>query len=357
MSATLIVAAPVVNEGDILAYRLPSLRLKVEGMNKKAEKLGKTALVLTHGERFVKAVVVVRCGVERKENREFVHVQVQGERPVLSGWVLAGVKEVMPNGEMLLKVVPGVEVPESYRNAAYGCEHCQMNRMRRELVIVKNVETGEFKQVGKTCLQDFLGGCDIDGYLAYYSMIAEVLAGCGDDEGYCAGRKDEGWFDPTDFLTVASAAIRHFGWMPASKARDEGKTATSALVGMALRNRHDDEKRVRAEIDEVLNDADVALAGTVLAWARGISQVEKSGYLYNLGVAARQESITYETAGLMASAIPAYQKAQEKAQVVVVGTPKVHVGTVGNREVFEGLTVTAVRCFDGEYGVRTLVRF
>jgi hypothetical protein len=357
---TAIETAAIVNEGEVLSYKLPALRAQIEKMNRKAVKLGMALLTLLVGERIVRKFKRTdTMGLEKTVEREYVKVTVTGERPILSGWVLAAVKNVMPNGEMLLSEVPGVTLPERFKSPAWNCEHCNMNRQRKELVIVKHVESGEYKQVGKTCLKDFLGGMDVKGYLAYYSMIVEVLSGDidPDEPGYCSEGRGALCYDPVYFLTVAALIIRKLGWVSVAKSRDTMIPATVNLVCAYVRDKYPDDKELRREVGEVSDD-DESLANAALIWARSHSPEATSGYLYNLGVAARQDCVMDKTMGIVASAISAYQRHLDKElerKAQGDKAHKVHVGTVGKREVFS-VTVKAVRCFDGNYGVRSLVR-
>ena len=357
---TAIETAPVVNEGEVLGYQLPALRKQIERMNRKAVKLGMALLTLLVGERIVRTIQHVNAaGNVLKSEREYVKVTVTGERPVLSGWILAAVKNVMPNGEMLLSEDPGVTLPERFKSPAWNCEHCNMNRQRKELVIVKHLESGEYKQVGKSCLKDFLGGTNVKGYLEYYSMIMEVLSGDvdPDEPGYSSDGRGAICYDPIYFLTVAALIIRRIGWVSVAKARDTMTTPTLTLVCMYVRGMYPEDKELRKEVGEV-SDADESLATAALTWARSHSPESTSGYLYNLGVAARQDCVMDKTMGIVASAISAYQRHLDKQQeqkAQADTAPKAHVGTVGKREVFS-VTVKAIRCFDGDYGVRSLVR-
>lgn len=349
----------VVHEAEILSYRLPRLRSTLEKMNRKATKLDKPRLTLDVGDRIVRTFTRTNAlGEEVKVEREYVQVTITGDRPVLSGWALAGTKDVMPNGEMLLSEVPGTEIPAEYRKPTWNCEHCNTNRRRKQLVIVRNVETGAYKQVGKTCLQNFLGGMDVKGYLAYYSMLIDIQPGDADPDepGYYSERGVVA-FDPVRFLTVTALIIRRLGWVSAAKAREDRTVSTARTVYSYILGKTPEDKELRQEVGEP-TEQDEALASAALEWARSHSPDTTSGYLYNLGVAARQDCIMDKTSGIMASAVSAYQRhldKEEERKREQEKSPKEHVGTVGKREVFS-ITVRAVRCFEGDYGVRSLVR-
>lgn len=53
-----------------------------------------------------------------------------------------------------------------------NCEHCELPRRRNQTFILENQSTGEIKQVGSTCIDDFLGEKALSKALWYYEMDA-----------------------------------------------------------------------------------------------------------------------------------------------------------------------------------------
>lgn len=120
---------------------------------------------------------------------DMVKVNIEGEMPVLSGWKFLStihhrkMPEVLSSG--------GVQ----YENAVFhsfflddeeklylesqldelqacppGCEHCNLPRLRNQTFILENQETGEQKQVGSTCIDDFLGEKSLKKALWFFEM-------------------------------------------------------------------------------------------------------------------------------------------------------------------------------------------
>jgi len=73
-----------------------------------------------------------------------------------SGWQFIGTIEHKENGNIIRKALE-VEVPEKYYSAPNECEHCHTIRNRLDTYLVRNTNTGEFKQVGKACLKAYTG--------------------------------------------------------------------------------------------------------------------------------------------------------------------------------------------------------
>ena len=52
---------------------------------------------------------------------------------------------------------PEKECPHEYREATTFCQHCNSNRRRNRVFVLRNVESGDHIQVGSTCVRDFIG--------------------------------------------------------------------------------------------------------------------------------------------------------------------------------------------------------
>ena len=62
-----------------------------------------------------------------------------------------------PGVENVIRNITSYKIPEKYWTAIGNCDHCKTERNRKDTYIVRNVKTGEFKQVGKRCLEDYTG--------------------------------------------------------------------------------------------------------------------------------------------------------------------------------------------------------
>lgn len=77
----------------------------------------------------------------------------------------------------LTRSVPGVEIPAEMFCAQGTCEHCGVKRYRKSVFIVRN-SAGEFKRVGSTCINLYLG-TNVLGVLEKYASFVGDL--CDDD--------------------------------------------------------------------------------------------------------------------------------------------------------------------------------
>jgi hypothetical protein len=74
----------------------------------------------------------------------------------LGGWSLVAVIEYLPDGSPIVREVPGMVTPSSFRTDSRGCDYCALDRNRKETFVVVHADKG-YKRVGRNCLSEFLG--------------------------------------------------------------------------------------------------------------------------------------------------------------------------------------------------------
>lgn len=226
----------------IESYKVEDLTAAVAKINRKAEKLGckpvgfwKVSAPYTEegleaiNQESVEAIGYVEGINARRVIRTFVNVSVFGEVPKLAGWEFCGVLEPLGEGN-LLKTVGNVELPESYRTVEAKCDHCHTIRRRLKTYIVRNESTGEIRQVGSTCIEDFLGGLSIEEVAQALECIFRIRALCGsaeEDEGMGCGKQS--WaVNVQDFMALAVQTVRTVGYTSSRNA--DGGMATGRVV-------------------------------------------------------------------------------------------------------------------------------
>jgi len=347
---------------DATIYRVPAcnveaLREQIAEMNKKAAKLGAPEIVLTQ----------VGTEIEKRKNAskieiEFVYhlFKVEGATPKLEGWTFVAVIEQLGE-ENLVKIVPGQVCPQEYRTTTYHCDHCETDRRRKEVFVLRH-DDGTHKQVGRNCLSDFLGGKSPEGVLAWAEIIFSLETTVRESES-------EGWggsrYSPSidEYVSVVAICIRRIGWI-SKKAAESMFPEPMTTSYLAWRVCTDASNRIIKETIEdkelYVEDRDLELAKAALEWAKALPTTE-GDYLYNLGVACRAGIVNFTTLGIIASVISAYQRHIDRVEELnIKGREKFldeHVGVVGQRSGFPALTVKSMKYFDGNYGVKTLVRF
>ena len=349
-------------------YNLDALRARVDKMTRRALRLGMEALVLTvTGEAFktfTENKIDEDTGRWRKVERtvRFVLVTLVGACPRINGWALAAVIQHEDGGN-LLRTVPGFEtmLPLRYRTAARTCEHCSQDRRRNDTYVLQS-ETGEWKQVGRNCLADFLRSTNAGAMAEYAEMLAdldEVVGEFEDDMGEGGGGRAE-YFAISRLLGQVACCVRVGGWCSRTEAKNsfEPKTATVDEALSLFSNKVWDRLSAADKIKLTPTDADDARAAGAIAWAHDLPVDVTNDYLWNIRVIAQREYIGYREAGLAGSIISAYNRhlEQEAARKYDRDHPSEYFGTVGEREVFT-FTVLSKREMASDYGVTTLVMF
>jgi len=327
---------------DIPAINFYGLKSRINQLNRRAPRLGCEPISLNVLRTYSKEKTDPITRLPYTQSR--MEIEIIGESPQLEGWCLLAAVETLANDENLVRCVPGCTVPEQYRSTDMHCDHCGTNRRRREVFILRH-EDGRTVQVGRTCIADFLGHVSASTLAsrAEYLMSADSLAEEAESDHYRTG---EIYLDISHFLGTVAICIRRLGW------ESRGKTEGMATADIAWSILNSNDKFIEEFIREnniVVEERDVELAKNALEWARKLE--DGNDYLYNLGVACRQEHVNWKTIGIVASAIAAYQhnceKQEKKGQ---------HVGEVGKRMDFE-VTVKRLRYFDSDWGVRTMALF
>lgn len=350
---------------QIPAANLEKFEANLAKLSKKAVKLGLDPIL-----PFVASNELKRLS-DGREHRVY-NVHLMCDVPKLNGWVFAGRLDHSQETGTLVRAVPNFsrEIPESYRTAMPACDHCKVRRYRRDSYIVCHEETGEFRQVGSTCLADFMGHdayrtaklAEFLSYALQYGRAGEQFVGA-----------DQRFIDTELFLGYAAWAVRKFGWVSGSAAKDRDDiTATRSLAADNLLRSHyytggivDEHGFMARGIGYVAyeepSEEDYALAAEAHAWVLGFEQkASLSEYESNVLVVAKAVTLEYRHLGLAASIVGVYanNKAREaKAKHAAPQGESKHVGKPDERLNFGAARVLHVTPLENYYGTKYLYGF
>jgi len=295
--------------------------------------------------------------------RRYYHIEVEGVAPTLADWTFVGTLEHTLVGN-IVKAIPGQELPPEYRTQSPKCDHCKKIRKRRDTYIVKNIN-GEFRQVGHSCVRDFLGGTS-PSTLAWLAECLGELNSASEEGGSYGGGKYA--IDPLTFLEYVSEFIIREGWVSSAASRayaekSGGDKALPTTSGKAWHNLFPglDTKEKPIPISEAAKTE----AAATLEYVKSFEgRTDLSGYEHNLFVACSLQFIDHSNTGLVASAVAAYRRhmgIEEKKRIQAekkktLAELSQHFGTVGERAEFT-LKVDGEHIFeDGQFGTRALYR-
>ena len=363
---------------DIMNYSIPemnmeSLEKKLTRIANKAAKYGCDFHYEKLGEHFEEKRFSEEVGWDSAENRPIYHrwtatvrmidIEASGLAAV-NGWRFAASLDYTPKGN-IIKGVEGLEIPERYYNCAPWCEHCRTNRDRAHSYIVYKEDSGEFKQVGKSCLKDFTGGLSAEQVAQFESWIKEAEnATCG---GSWWARE---YFNVDGYMAYVAETIRVFGYV-----RRHGNDISTADRAEELYRkdngmRYPQAKPTAERFYEAesrgfngKNPDSIELAHKVKKWI--VNNERNDNYFHNLKVACSSEHLDLGNIGLLASAFPAYNKELEREaerrereeQAKEKAAKSSWMGEIGKRVSFEVADYFIITSWETQWGYTTVYKF
>lgn len=283
-------------------YNLSWLEEKIDKLNKKAIKLDCEKITLNTLE-------TITNEIKDKQNKPTGEVEVNlvieiiGSAPKLSDWIFIGKLEQIEEGKNLISSIAGYEIPTYYRSTEIICEHCGINRFRKYTYLVQHETSKQIKQVGKSCLKDFLGHPNP----GMYANWAESLCNLEEElTGSIPSGSGVRYFELEEYLYFVAEEIKQNGWKSRTNAMEWGGTSTAdlALIEMFPPVGYKPEYQPSDESKQLVEKA--------LNWIRNEVEIkEDNQYMYNLNLLCSLEYIKYKNIGIVASLIATYQRAVE----------------------------------------------
>lgn len=333
----------------IFEGNLERLEKKLNHISNKCQKYGCTFHYEQVGELFKD----LKDEQGNEYTARFVLVEAEGTA-VINDWEFIAKVDHTEKGNIITGVC-GVEVPNQYYTSKPICEHCNGTRFRKNTFIVRNQNTGEFKQVGKSCLKDFTRGMSAEAVTQYMSLFNTLIEG----ETPAPGCHIQHYMSTMEYLAFVAETIRHFGF---SRTSDEGvSTALRALDfynaahGWAFPKEY--MQKLRDKMDDIGFDVEsqstVKYVSDALAWIS--EQDESSNYMHNLKTACSLDYITGNILGLLASLFPAYnrdlEKQQKRKESYDAESGSEFVGEVKDRITIKVKSVKCVTSWETDFGM------
>ena len=317
----------------ITVRSLPAFTAAFTALQRKAKRLGVAIPAFTTTASRMEQVTVHTFDeagnrIDSREATVEVHdIEVSGADTavMVGGWEFAA--KLTPHGDANIISGPGAEaVPARFRTCRIGCEHCNAERKRSDTFLLRHLDSGAFKQVGRTCLTSFTQVATAEklaNLFEYADTVYKFLLGYRDNEGAVHEAGNTAAYSLT---TAVALALKADNGQYVSKAKAEERGIRSTKDG-AWELLHEGTHLTEAE-----EEAAEALIAEALALPD-----DGSEYLHNLLTVLRSGYVTRKTFGVGVSVIAAVNRARRKAVAAKEAAASQHVGTVGERKVFEGV--------------------
>lgn len=219
----------------------PTVEKKINRIAKKAAKYG-NPFTFEIVDEIVEEVTDEESGYTNYY--PFVVIELDGKAQV-GDYLCVAVLEMHKTGNIIRRIVGShfdTDIPERFLHSENVCEHCNTKRNRKQLYIVYNCETKEFKQVGSDCLALYAGGLNPSYVAAFYDCITELE----ESDGHYVDCGGEPLYPIREILAYADEIINKLGYFNA-----ESDLPTRTLVS-AMFNGYTDFYSHINEINDIL---------------------------------------------------------------------------------------------------------
>ena len=214
---------------------------------------------------------------------------------------------------------------------------------------MRNVESGEYKQVGKNCLQDFTG---IDpGAALFLAKMYDVIKSAKDDFFELAGSGKINCVSTIIYLANVIFIAKKYGFVSAAASRENGRLATydfAYAVTTNARSPMADDEETAKEWRESFDDG-IEMAKKIKDWM--MNKPLQSSYDHNAKLIISNEYIELDRRKLAiaASVVAVFHKSQERNETECDNLRSKHVGNIGEKLEVR-LTVKKIIPIESAYG-------
>lgn len=246
---------------------------------------------------------------------------------------LEWVEEVKEN--LIKKVSEDIFVPSIYKTRR-ECDHCKTHRYRKSTIVLQNVDTGEYIQVGKTCVKDYTG-IDLGRYacyLSFFSDLDEYLKECERDNR----EKIKPMYLVEDILNQTNEEVAHHGYISKGKSYELDTESTSSRIYMMLTAYVDYYTGKRTYYSyEKISDKSKTETEAVYKFYQELES--ESDYINNIKTILQTKYVDASKIGLVVSAVGTKLRITEERtqKEKALGTESNYVGQIGDRITFKAV--------------------
>lgn len=335
---------------EIPLENLNKFKAKIKAIQKKAVKLNLVGPEYNVVKEFEKKFT----DDGRVWYETYVELAIESHEVKLSGWVFTATIDHRENGN-ILRANPKQKVEldlSKYHTAPSHCDHCSQQRKRNNTYLMSN-ESGELKQVGSSCIKDFIGHPSADYYaeLYAYMMILEE----GDEDKERSFRNGREAFDPKMVLEIAAMEIRLEGYRSAKM----NCGTTSGAVGYHINSSKKDYLEAKQKEKSTPSEQDKKVAQDCIELAKSftLEECKASVFKYNLKQLVSSEYIFGQDFGMLCylpeMLLKTMEARMEKERQAKEAAKSNFVSEVGKRETFIVEHLKTIYLGESSFGYKT----
>lgn len=334
---------------NIPDFKIEELEKRITYISKKCEKYGNPFSYLK-GLPFFKDINVDG----KKATYRFYPVEVVGTAKI-DNWEFVATLECHTNGNIIKRYNTGIELPERFKFSENICEHCFSNRIRTNLYIIHNIETGEHKQVGKSCLKSYTGGLSAE-YVAYYMQIMDLLSE-EDTTSYCNSFVSSKYYKVDEALSYALSVTNKYGY---KKTLDNDgyvpDSTKNVVISILMDGIENTERHFGLQIPsekEIFTEGKRQLVSSIIDYY--VKLDGDTEFLHNIKVILAEKYCNIKNVGLLVYLPFGYKKAMENMDREKIRLENnsgfVYFGEIGKRYKDIETTLSVLTSYDSMYGM------
>jgi ribosomal protein S17E len=322
---------------DIPDYKVEKFKEHIEKLNRKAVKYNITPVELTFVKEYEKHII----------NNLYATVHtfdmiVPKSTIMVEGWKVIGMVDVSSDVPIIHTFINDEEIPEKYKTTSIKCEHCNINRKRNKVFILKNIENGEYKSVGVSCVKDFTGHDILKNYIYLDAImdVEEFLINDAEDADYYNFNINLLKISVNKLIAYSIYIIDTYGYISISDAEYKKTQSTKEIVLDTLKNTNINIS------NEYLNKAN-----EIIHWFKdNYNTFEHNDYITNLNTIINSGYVNNRFAGYIISLYVFYKKQIEKMSKEEEDTNYEFYGNVGDKFSVNDITIKNIIMGESSFG-------
>lgn len=308
-------------------------------VEKKLNRIGKKCA--KHGNPFTFNVIgeeikeVIDEYTKRKTYYKFIVIEVEGTAKI-DNYECVAILENHMHGNVIRRINNEIEIPERFMHTDNICEHCNSKRQRNELYIIHNTETGEFKQVGSSCLMLYTNGLNAEYVASYIDGITELE----EFDGFI-GNGGKWYISNDEVIGYAVEIISKMGYFNSNSNCPTKNLVLDMIDSLKLEDRIENINKtlknknfiVRFDLNDFLKDDTDVIVKEIIKYYLNLES--NSEFINNVQVILKDKYVSWNNLGFLCYLPEGYFKHIEKeikqAEQKNINEKSEYFGEIGKR--------------------------